>query len=361
MPLYLFEVSWFRDWLGNSLTFVLGLGAATGIPLGLMFQGWIKFTENIKIGLFTGAAMGIALGLMMKPIFGIYDSWMFLLPLVAMLVSRGVTSALSNNTSRVYHGGYFLLTLGMIGLTEFSLLQASLYHENKLPIGMIEQLSFIAIYLLSLVFSYLQPFHLVSYLSHYRDAKKAADPFIIFRDTVINWGPWIESLNLPLPHLTDWMVRLLKVNRKQGITEVLSIANKYQSQLHAVEESVLKIITEDLKQMNTLEKIARTNEVLEYIPEDIDCLSKELMAVLGSVSNLAYSIQDYSYAETTAEKLKVLNQVQGKVTGFGNAVTLLKSETAADLKLLAANWSQLVKARETSFSQYTSDVNASVR
>lgn len=350
---------WFRDWLGNSIAFVLGLGAATGISLGLMFQGWIRLTGNIAIGLFTGTAAGIAISLILKPSYGIYDSWMFLLPVVVMLASRGVTNALSMRNSGAGHGGHFLLIFSAVILTEVCLLKAFLYHEDKMPVGKVEKLSFAGIYLVSFLFSYLQPFHLFSYLLHYRDAKKSSAPFVIFQDTVVDWGPWIESLNLPLPYLSDWLVKLLTINRSQGMAEVLYIAEKYPSQLQAVEEASLKIITEDLKRLDSLEKVARVNDVLQYIPEEIDCLSKELMEVLRCVSNLAYAIQDYSYADTTAEQLEVLRRMQDRIAAFREAAISIKAAGAKDLHLLAANWSKLVKAKESSFRQHSFDTGVS--
>ncbi len=338
--------AWFRDALGNSLTFALALGSATGLSLGFLLRAWIRETGGVLIGLFTGATAVIVCGLLLGPVFRIDHTWMILLPVVGMMIFRAAISALSLKMPKEGFGSYFVLTTLSVALAELALLQALLFHEDRMPVASYERLGFILIGLLFFAFSYFQPLHLAAYLSNYRQAGKSPEPFEIFHDSIVDWGPWIESLNLSLPHLGDWLFKLLMADRQKGMAAVLLIANRYPSQLQAVEEAVRRIVPEDLIRLETLDKIGRANEVLEYIPAEINCLSGELMEVLGRVSNLAYAAQDYRYAETTLERLKVLRQFQEKITAFRDQIAVAKPPLGTHFQPIATRWLEIAKTAE---------------
>jgi hypothetical protein len=338
--------AWFRDALGNSLTFALALGAAAGLSLGFLLRAWIRQTGGVFVGLFTGVTAVIVCGLLLKPVFRVDHSWMILLPLVSLMVFRAAISALSLKTPKEGFGSYFALTTAAVALAELSLLQALLFHEDRMPIARYERLGFTLVGLLLFAVSYFQPLHLTLYLSRYRQARKSPEPFNIFHDSIVDWGPWIESLNLSLPHLGDWLFRLLMTDRQQGMAAVLLVADRYPSQLQAVEEAMRRIIPEDLKRMETLDKIGRANETLEYIPADINCLSEDLMEVLGRVSNIAYSVQDYRYAETTAERLDVLRKLQEKIAAFRDQMAAASPPLSAGFQPVAARWLEIAKTAE---------------
>lgn len=338
--------AWFRDALGNSLTFALALGSATGLSLGFLLRAWIRETGGVFVGLFTGATGVIVCGLMLRPVFRIDHTWMILLPVVGMIVFRSAISALSLTMPKEGFVSYFVLTAVSVALAELALLQALLFHEDLMPIASYERLGFTLIGLLFFAFSYFQPLHLAAYLSNYRQARKSPESFEIFHDSIVDWGPWIESLNLSLPHLGDWLFNLLLADRPKGMEAVLLVADRYPSQLQAVEEAVRRIVPEDLKRLETLDKIGRANEVLEYIPAEINCLSNELMEVLRQVSTLAYSAQDYRYAETTVERLEVLRRFQEKITAFREQISATKSPLGALFQPIAVRWLEIAKTAE---------------
>ena len=110
-PEWMEMFSWFHDWLGNSLTFPLAYGAATGLSLGFLLRAWIRQTGSVFVGLFTGITIGIFIGLViLKPVFRIDHTWMILLPVICMMVFRGAISALSLKTAKEGFGSYFVLT-----------------------------------------------------------------------------------------------------------------------------------------------------------------------------------------------------------------------------------------------------------
>lgn len=338
--------AWFHDALGNSLTFALSLGAAVGLALGFLLRAWIRQTGGIFVGLFTGVTAVAVAGLLLKPVFHLDHSWMILLPVVGLIFFRGVISALTLRAPREGFGGYFVLTLAASALAELALFQALLFHENHLPIATYERLGFTLIGLLLFAFSYFQPLHLLSYRSQYKQSVNSTEPFKFFNDSVSDWGAWIESLNLSLPHLGDWLFKLMLTDRRQGMAAALLIAERYPSQLPAVEEAVRRIIPEDLKRLETLGKIGRATETLEYIPAEINCLSEELMEVLGRVSNLSYAAQDYRYAETTVERLEVLQKFQEKVAEFSERLKTTQPSVATLFQPIATRWLEIAKAAE---------------
>lgn len=338
--------AWFRDALGNSLTFALALGSATGLSLGFLLRAWIRETGGVFVGLFTGATGVIVCGFMLSPVFRIDHTWMILLPVAGLIVFRSAISALSLKIPKEGFGSYFVLTAASVALAELALLQALLFHEDRMPIASYERWGFTLIGLLFFAFSYFQPLHLAAYLSNYRQARKSPEPFEIFHDSMVDWGPWIESLNLSLPHLGDWLFNLLLADRPKGMEAVLLVADRTPSQLQAVEEAVRRIVPEDLKRLETLDKIGRANEVLEYIPAEINCLSNELMEVLRQVSALAYSAQDYRYAETTVERLEVLRRFQEKITAFREQISAMKPPLGALFQPIAVRWLEIAKTAE---------------
>lgn len=338
--------AWFRDGLGNSLTFALSLGAAAGLALGFLLRAWIRQTGGIFVGLFTGIMAVVVGGFLLKPVFHLDDSWMILLPVVGLIFLRGVISALTLRAPKEGFVSYFVLTLAASALAELALFQALVFHENVMPIAVYERLGFTLLGLLLFAFSYFQPLHLLNYRLQYKQSLESADPFKVFHDSLSDWGAWIESLNLSLPYLGDWLFKLMLADRQQGMAATLLVAERYPSQLPAVEEAVRRIIPEDLKRLETLDKIGRANETLEYIPAEIDCLSDELMDVLGRVSNLAYAAQDYRYAETTAERLEVLRKFQEKIGEFCQRLLTVQPPVAALFQPIAARWLEIAKAAE---------------
>ena len=97
------------------------------------------------------------------------------------------------------------------------------------------------------------------------------------------------------------------------------------------------------------------NEVLEFLPAEMDFLSREFLEVLGRVSNICYSAQDYPYAETKADQLRVLKELRDKITAFRDAMAATKSPIGAAFLPIATKWLEIAAVTEAELHRQSSN------
>lgn len=286
--------------MGKKLVFGLGGGLVLGLCFGIFAgtgSGWITgVAGGMAIGLIVG--LGVALG--RRPVGGL-----------VVALGAGLSFAL------------FLRREGSVELLRF----ATTYAPTCL-------------------FAYLRIFYLIPHWFQLWRSRKAANPFPLFRNSPVYWD---EAIAMPLPFLSDWLVRLASLDRERGMTEMVKVA-RLPYQRRAAQRALVRMIVQDLQQADSFDKMASARalfgvlptadpEYPEYLPAGIN----DAVRHIGRVSDLA---SDYLTRVTPVGQMSVLGELRRVVESFRNAMVLVKPPVGPAFQSAALRWLEIVKAEE---------------
>lgn len=89
---------------------------------------------------------------------------------------------------------------------------------------------------------FFRPFHLLPHLIQYWRSGASRNPIVFFRNSPVHWD---EAIGMPLPFLSDWLVKLTRADREQGLAEISFVAGYRPSQRRAAYKAMLAV-TDDL-------------------------------------------------------------------------------------------------------------------
>ena len=208
--------------------------------------------------------------------------------------------------------------------------------------GLSEALSFATAYAAVFLSVYLRPFHVVPYAFQLWRSEKAANPFPYFRNSPVYWD---EAIAMPLPFLSNWLVRLALFDRERGMSEVANVG-RLPHQRRAAQRALIKIIVHDLQQADSFERMASAPQVLSILPSDAEYLPKGLDDAARHIGRVAELASDYLTRVTTVGQMNVLNELRGVLESFCNAMILIKPPVGPPFQSVASRWREIVKAEE---------------
>ncbi|MGH8564079.1 MAG: AAA family ATPase [Gammaproteobacteria bacterium] len=301
------------SWLGVGL--VLGLVHVSGLVRVLGFA----LVVCPFVGLVCGLGVGLSGRLSGGPFFG-------------LLV--GLTGGLSAVEPR----GMLGVGLGVgLGIGMFAGLLVGLDR------GLTEALYTVLVCAAAFLLVYARPFYLLPHLVQYHRAMKGGDPFGLIRRSPLYWD---EVIALPLPFLTDWLVRLAHQDRERGIAEILFVAEKRPYQRRAAQRALLILATEELGQVRDLASMARAENVIKFIPAGAGYLPRGWEEVRHRVTAIATLAQDHETRVTPSGQLRVLEDLVGELESFRDAMALIEPPLGPALSPIASRWLALAKAAE---------------
>jgi uncharacterized protein len=183
---------------------------------------------------------------------------------------------------------------------------------------------------------YLRPFYLRPHLVQYGRAAKGHDPFLLIQRSPLHWD---EVIALPLPFLTDWLVRLANQNRERSIAEILFVAEKRPYQRRAAQRALLVLATQDLARVRDLASLARAGQVIKFIPAAAGYLPRGWEEVRRRITAIATLAQDHETRVTPAGQLRVLEDLERELESFRDAMALIEPPLGPALSPIApAGW-----------------------
>lgn len=277
--------------LDSGLTVVLVVGGIIGLVLGGV-SSQLRRLENklegklsveVFIGVFIGAFVGIVLG--------------------------GWSLGLSSEDGRLDYTNLFLFWYPIVVL------------------------------LLSLRLFY-WPCQLVQY---YR-VRQTADLFPLFRNSPVYWD---EVIAFPLPHLTSWLVKLVESDRERGLAEILFVAAKRPFQRSAAQRALIIVALRELKQFDSLEKLATAGRVLRFVPIDAEYLPRGFAGVQRRLGTIAQTVQEYLTRFTPASRMDILRELRDELIELRLMASVIGLPIGSSLQPLANRWLRLVEQEQT--------------
>ncbi len=312
------------DWI-TAFVSVLVAGFFGGLLVGL----GVVLLRGRSYGLVVGLGVVLLGGLVSGPAGGLGEGLAFGLPfgLLGGLV-RGLVAGLLLGLV----GGLSGLLSGWLN---------GLLFGDRITAAVI--VGFVSAYIPSFLVFFLRPFYLIPYAVQYQRAKQALDPFKIFRNSPVYWD---EVIGIPLPKLTDWLVRLVRHDRKQGLKEILFVAEQRPYQRSAAQRALIAIAIEDLQRVWSLEGMARAAQLLEFLPAEAEHLPAGLSEARRRIDAIAALAQDFLTRKTGTGQSKILADLRPEIERFRDAMALVKPPVGTSFQPLASRWLAITEQAE---------------
>jgi len=300
----------FRGWLAGCLVFGLGglfwglLGLSLGADLFLSLFGSLFFGLRFSLG------FGLSFFLVYGLVFGLFGGLVF------------------RSGSRLMFGLIICLIGGLSVIPFFGPVK-----------GASEALRFGTGYLVMVTFSFSRSFYLLPHLIQYWRSGAARNPLAFFRNTPVYWD---EVIAMPLPFLSRWLVKLAQADREQGLAEISFIAANRPFQRRAAQKALLAVITDDLRQVDSIWKLARAGELLKAFPAEAKYLPAGFDEARLRISSLAYDARLYEIRPVSP--MTMLQAMSRGLETFRTAIA--QTPIGADFYPIAERWLEMVKAEE---------------
>ncbi len=295
--------------LFGSLVYGLGMGLSVSLVVGLGGLGSV-WGGVWGVGLSVGLIGGLGLGLVGGLVGGLG------ICLVTGLVSGLVL------------GLFFGLVGGLVGGFEY---------------GLTEGLTLLLAYLPTFAFLFFRPFYLIPHLWQYGHALQAGDSFDLLRRSPVYWD---EAIAMPLPYLSDWLVKLVGQDRECGLAEITFIAEKRPYQLRAAQKALLAVAALDLQRADTIDRMAGASETLKFIPAEREHLPKGLYEARDRIGKISTLSRDYLTRVTPAGRVKAIEEMRRELESFRDAMVFVKRPVGPSFQPIASRWLEIVKAVE---------------
>jgi uncharacterized protein len=350
----LFEFAGLRlDWQKTILT-VLIVGLSFGLiglfagveALGveLMFQ----LVFGLGLGVFKGTPGSFGLGVG----FGVMMGWCLEMGIRRDIgpkdVPKPIDALVWSVVGGLFGGPVFaLLFLGLGFLERLSGLPSRLVMVKswrEIPL-------FGVGFAVAFLFAYLRPFYIVPYAFQRWRSKRAADPFAAFLNSPVYWD---EAIVMPLPYLSDWLVRLAMFDRQRGMSEFARVA-RLPHQRWAAQRAPIAMLAAGLQHAKSFEEIAYAPEVLAALPSYAKLAALPSYAKYGEIRldyvarhirRVADLARDYATRVTTVGQLNVLRELRTAVESFRDAMVLVKPPLGPAFESAAVLWLDIVNAGE---------------
>ena len=312
------------DWT-EAFARVLVAGFFGGLALGL----GVVLLRGLGYGLVVGLGCVLLGGLVGGPAGGLGEGLAF-----------GLAFGLLGGLARGLVAGLLLgLVGGLVGWLS-GWLNGLLFGER---ITAVVSLGFLSAYTLSFLLLFLRPFYLIPYAVQYRRGKRALDPFKIFRNSPVHWD---EVIATPLPKLADWLVRLVHHDRKQGLKEILFVAEKRPYQRRAAQRALIAIAIEDLQRIESLDGMAKAAQLLEFLPAEAEHLPAGLSEAQRRIEAIAALAQDFLTRKTGTGQSKIRADLRPEIERFRDAMALVKPPVGTSFQPLASRWLAITEQAE---------------
>jgi AAA+ ATPase superfamily predicted ATPase len=279
----------------------LGFGLVCGVVGGLGF------------GLVGGVVGGLGFGLVGGVVGGL---------------SGGVVGRLSGVLSGVLFGMLFGVLFGVL--------------SGVLFVGSSEESRFWVVYLIMFSLFFFRIFHLFPHFIQYSRASTARGPFVVFRNSPAHWD---EVIAMPLPFLSRWLVKLVKADRERGLAEIGFVAASRPFQRRAALKALVTVVTDDLRQVDSIKKLARADDLLKAFPADADYLPAGFDEARRRISDLAANARRYELGELPT-KVILLQTMVKDLRAFRTAIAQTPPPIGANFYPLAERWLEMVKVAE---------------
>jgi AAA+ ATPase superfamily predicted ATPase len=300
------------DLLVNGLLIGIVIGPVVGLVVGLG-QG---LKGGLGAGLSVGAIIGLIIGLTVSPVSGLRAGL-----LIGLLA--GPFISLTSGLSVALRDG---LTKGIGEVLRF--------YANG------EVLRFCAGYAITFSLFFFRPFHLVPHLIQYWRSGAARNPFALFHNSPVYLD---EVIGMPLPFLSLWLVKLAQADREEGLAEIGFIAANRPYQRRAAQKALLAVVTDDLRQVDSVEKLAGAGELLRAFPAEAKYLPAGFDEARRRIGNLASNARRYDSANPVT-KLILLERMVVDLEDFRTAIA--QTPIGAKFYPLTERWLELVKAAD---------------
>ena len=351
--------------LSSGLSSGLSIGLALGLVLTLAREGDV-LDSGLPVTVMVVAVIGQVVGLLIGPnsgrVLALSGGLLFMLLVVLAPESSVLDSGL---TVVLVVGGIIGLVLGGVS-SQIRRLESKL--EGKFPVevfigvfvgtilggwslglnsedGRLDYTNFflfwypIVVLLLSLRLFY-WPCQLVQY---YR-VTQTADLFLIFRNSPVYWD---EFIAFPLPHLTSWLVKLVESDRERGLAEILFVAAKRPFQRSAAQRALIIVALRELKQFDSLEKLATAGRVLRFVPVDAEYLPRGFAGVQRRLGTIAQTVQEYLTRFTPASRMDILRELRDELIELRLMASVIGLPIGSSLQPLVNRWLRLVEQEQT--------------
>lgn len=156
---------------------------------------------------------------------------------------------------------------------------------------------------------------------------------------------WDEAIAMPLPFLSDWLVRLATFDRERGMSEIANVA-RLPHQRRAAQRALVSILVQDLQRIDSIEKMAPAPRVLAVLPSDAEYMPPGLDDAGRHIRRVAELASDYLTRVTSVGQMNVLGELRGVVESFRDAMVLIKPPVGPAFQSAASRWLELVKGEE---------------
>ena len=297
---------------------------------GLLFGLIFALIPRQSFGLIFRLSLGLSLGLSFGPSFGLIRG-------MSIWLIFGLSFGL---IFRLIRGLSFGLN---IGLSIWLIFGLSIGASD----GLGEAVRFVAAYFLvflaSFGLAYWRPYYWPFYLAQFWQAQRDGNWRMHFQHSPVHWD---ETIGAPLPWLSDWLFEIAKVDRQEGLAEVLWVAEERPFQRKAAQKALLKLAVYDLLQMTTVAQLARADQSLEFLPEDEKLAPAGIPEAAERLKKIAALAKDYLLRHTANGQHKALLELQRELQSFQTAMALLPAPTGIEFQQVAAQWLATVNAAE---------------
>jgi len=324
---------------------ILILLAAVGLAcemVGVHFNWTKAFRGGLAGGLVVGLAGGLVVGLVVS--LGVGLVILLVLGLVIGLVSSLVLGLGGGLVFGLYFGlGGGLLSsrgIGLAGGLVSGLGVGLVFGLYFGPVeGLSEMLRFWAGYLITFSLFVFRPFYLAPHLVQYWRSNAARNPFALFRNSPIHWD---EVIGMPLPFLSRWLVKLAQTDRELGLAEISYIAANRPRQGRAAQKALLAVVMDDLRQVDSIGKLAQAGELLKAFPAEAKYLPAGFDEARLRISSLAEDARLYEIRPVSP-----MTMLQAMIKDLGAFRTAIaQTPIGADFYPIAERWLEMVKAEE---------------
>lgn len=284
-----------------------------GLFVGLFFGLFVGLSYGLFFDLFFGLFFGLGIGLVIGLFVGLFVN-LFVDLFVGLFVG-------------LYFGLFFGLSLG-------------------LDEGLGEVLNFFLVYTIVFLSSYLRPFYIFPHLLKYkRSLKDVFFSFNLFQNSPVYWD---EAIALPLPYLSDWLVQLVKQDRKKGFAEIDYVIKKSPNQRKKAQAALLTIAAQDLSEYESIEDLQNAGEVVEFIPSEYSTYWRRKKTDLSDfrrrINDIADLAKDYQNRETLAGRLEAMKSLSEKMSAVGHSMAFTPETKIFRSPL--EKWSKIVAREE---------------
>jgi hypothetical protein len=298
-------------------------------------ESLILIALSIAIGILVGIAGGIAGGIAVGIAVGIAGGIVF-------GIAAGNTVG---NTAGIAAGIAFGIVIGIVYSTMFFIRNGIVF---GIVIGIVIGIAFgIAVGIESSIafgiayfFSYFRVFYIFPHMIQYLRVKiLKGEPFCLFRHSPIYWD---ETILMPLPFLSDFLVILTQDNMKKGLFEIEFVSSKRPTQRKAALIALLEITVKDLSKLESIKEIADVSNSLDFISAFESYLPKEFSSVMRYIENISNDAKSYVHSTSNYNKVINLNILMNDIDAFKKKLVVTKGPVGYKFSSAGENWYQII-------------------